>query len=312
MSTGLLALLDDVVALAKKAAIVLDDTAALSVKAGAKSVGVVADDAAVTPKYVIGFAASRELPIIFKITLGSLRNKFLFVLPAVLALGYFAPWAITPLLVLGALFLAFEGFEKVHEWITGHGHEEESPIVAEAPSPEEMAEFERRRVNSAIRTDLILSAEIMVIAYAELVNQPFLYQVVALAIVAVGITLLVYGVVALIVKMDDMGLWLAMQEEAPAFLRRLGCSVVKGMPAFLKGLSVLGTIAMLWVAGGIITHALAEYGIHAPEHWGQMVPYVGPLIVSIVLGLVAGAIVWLLLQPVLRLRAGKSDETAAH
>ena len=312
MSTGLLALLDDVVALARKAAIVLDDTAALSVKAGAKSVGVVADDAAVTPKYVIGFAASRELPIIFRITLGSLRNKFLFVLPAVLALGYFAPWAITPLLVLGALFLAFEGFEKVHEWITGHGHEEEGPVVAESLSPEEMAAFERKRVNSAIRTDLILSAEIMVIAYSELVDQPFLYQVVALAIVAVGITLLVYGVVALIVKMDDMGLWLALQPGMPTVLRRLGCHVVKGMPTFLKGLSVLGTIAMLWVAGGILTHALAEYGWHGPERWGQRVPYVGSLVVSIVLGLIAGAIVWLLLRPLIRLRTGKDGEAASH
>jgi hypothetical protein len=309
MSTGLLALLDDVVALAKKAAIVLDDTAALSLKAGSKSVGVVADDAAVTPKYIIGFAASRELPIIFRITLGSLRNKFLFVLPAVLALGWFAPWVITPLLVAGAMFLAFEGFEKVHEWFTGHG-EEETPLTAEDVTPEKMAEFERRRVNSAIRTDLILSAEIMVIAYAELVDEPFLYQLVALSIVAVGITLLVYGVVALIVKMDDIGLWLAVNEDNPRFLRRLGRGIVRAMPAVLKGLSVLGTVAMLWVAGGIIVHALAEYGIHAPEHWGEAVPVAGPLLVSIGLGLLAGAVVWGLLTPFLRFLAARREDAS--
>lgn len=299
MSTGLLALLDDVVALAKKAAIVLDDTAALSMKAGAKSVGVVADDAAVTPRYIIGFAASRELPIIWKITLGSLRNKFLYVVPAVLALGYFAPWIITPLLVLGALYLSFEGFEKVYEWLTGHGDDEPAMMRAGA-SPEELAAFERERVNSAIRTDLILSGEIMVIAYAQIADQPFLYQVVALALVALGITALVYGVVAIIVKMDDFGLWLATREGSSETLRALGRAIVRAMPAFLKVLSVVGTVAMLWVAGGIIMHALAEYGVHAPEHLAHMVPYIGGLLVSLGLGLVAGFVVWLVAHPLLQ------------
>jgi len=303
MSTGLLALLDDVVALAKKAAIVLDDTAALSVKAGAKSVGVVADDAAVTPKYIIGFAASRELPIIWKITLGSLRNKFLFVVPAVLALGWLAPWVITPLLVLGGLYLAFEGFEKVHEWLTGHTNGEPA-LIRDTATPEEMAAFERQRVNSAVRTDLILSAEIMVIAYSQLVGQPLLNQIIALAVVAFGITILVYGAVAIIVKMDDFGLWLATRQGAPAFLRALGRGIVRAMPGFLKVLSVLGTIAMLWVAGGIIMHALAEYGVHAPEEWAHMIPHVGTLLVSIVLGLAAGFVVWLLALPLLRLLPG--------
>ncbi len=298
MSTGLLALLDDVVALAKKAAIVLDDTAALSMKAGAKSVGVVADDAAVTPRYVIGFAAARELPIIWQITLGSLRNKFLFVVPAVLALGYFAPWIITPLLVLGALYLSFEGFEKVHEWLAGHGNDEPAVVRADI-SPEELAAFERERVNSAIRTDLILSAEIMVIAYSQIADQPFLYQVVTLALVAVGITALVYGVVAIIVKMDDFGLWLATREEGGQLLRTLGRGIVRAMPKFLEVLSVVGTVAMLWVAGGIIMHALAEYGVHAPEHLAHFVPYVGELLMSLALGLVAGFAVWLVVHPLL-------------
>ena len=308
MSSGLLALLDDVVALAKKAVIMLDDTAVLSAKAGAKSVGVIADDAAVAPKFVIGFAASRELPIILKITLGSLRNKFLFVVPLVLALGWFAPWVITPLLVLGALYLSFEGFEKVHEWLTG-AHEEEDALVKPDATPEELAAFERQRVNSAIRTDLILSAEIMVIAYSQLVGQPFAYQVIALMLVALGITLLIYGIVALIVKLDDIGLWLATYpgRERP-LLRRLGLAIVRGMPGFLKVLSVVGTIAMLWVAGGIIMHALTKYGIHAPEEWAHLIPYLGSILVSLALGLLAGLATWLLLWPILWLTKG----TAAH
>ncbi len=308
MSSGLLALLDDVVALAKKAVIMLDDTAVLSAKAGAKSVGVIADDAAVAPKFVIGFAASRELPIILKITLGSLRNKFLFVVPLVLALGWFAPWVITPLLVLGALYLSFEGFEKVHEWLTG-AHEEEDALVKPDATPEELAAFERQRVNSAIRTDLILSAEIMVIAYSQLLGQPFAYQVIALMLVALGITLLIYGIVALIVKLDDIGLWLATYpgRERP-LLRRLGLAIVRGMPGFLKVLSVIGTIAMLWVAGGIIMHALAKYGIHAPEEWAHLIPYLGNILVSLALGLLAGLATWLLLWPILWLTKG----TAAH
>ncbi len=307
MSTGLLALLDDVVALAKKAAIVLDDTVALSAKAGAKSIGVVADDAAVTPKYIVGFAASRELPIIWQITLGSLRNKFLFVVPLVLALGWFAPWVITPLLVLGALYLSFEGFEKVHEWLTGH-HEEESALIREDATPEELAAFERQRVSSAIRTDLILSGEIMVIAYSQMLEQPFTYQVIALSLVALGITALVYGVVAIIVKMDDFGLWLATREGNAEALRALGRGIVRTMPGFLKFLSVIGTIAMLWVAGGIIMHALAEYGIHAPEEWAHLIPYAGGILVSLLLGLIAGFIVWLLAIPVLKLASRKSRQ----
>ena len=298
MSIGLLALLDDVAALAKKAAIMLDDTAALSMKAGAKSAAVAADDTAVTPRFVIGLAASRELPIIWQITLGSLRNKFLFVLPAVLALGWFAPWVITPLLVLGALYLSFEGFEKVHDWLSGHDGREPA-VVRTDITAEDLAAFERERVNSAIRTDLILSAEIMVIAYSQLAAQPFPRQVVALALVALAITALVYGVVAIIVKMDDFGLWLATRRQAPPFLRALGRGIVRAMPRLLQGLSVVGTVAMLWVAGGIVMHALAEYGVHALEHFADMVPLAGGVLVSLTLGLAVGFVVWLLAQPLL-------------
>ncbi len=298
MSSGLLALLDDVAALAKKAAIMLDDAAALSMKAGAKSAAVAADDTAVTPRFVIGIAASRELPIIWKITLGSLRNKFLFVLPAVLALGWLAPWIITPLLVLGALYLSFEGFEKVHEWLTGNV-KEPSQARSTRMTPQELAAFERERVNSAIRTDLILSAEIMVIAYSQIADQPFVYQAVALTLVALGITVLVYGVVAIIVKMDDFGLWLATRRDGGRLLRAIGRGIVRAMPGFLKVLSVIGTIAMLWVAGGIIMHALAEYGVHALERIAHLVPYIGDLLVALGLGLLTGFIVWLLVHPLL-------------
>jgi len=311
MSTGLLALLDDVVMLAKKAAIVLDDAASLSAKAGAKTVGVITDDAAVAPRYIIGFAASRELPIIWKITIGSLRNKFLFLLPAVLALGWLLPQVITPLLLMGALYLSFEGYEKVHEWITGH-HEEEPAVVRADITPEELAAFERERVNSAVRTDFILSAEILVIAYSQLTGHPFTTQALALAGVALGITLLVYGIVAIIVKADDFGLWLATREGGGKLLRSLGRGIVRAMPGFLNVLSIIGTIAMLWVAGGIIIHALAHYGYHWLEHLGGKIPLIGELPIAIALGLVAGAITTLLARPLLALLPGGKKGEGAH
>ncbi|MBW6400717.1 DUF808 domain-containing protein [Roseomonas sp. HJA6] len=256
MSTGLLALLDDVAAIAKVAAASLDDVAAQASKAGAKAAGVVIDDAAVTPRYVVGFDASRELPIIGRIALGSLFNKFVILLPAALLLSAFAPWVITPLLMLGGLYLCFEGAEKVMEWIRPHSPEAHvtAPTVADA------GHLENARVKGAIKTDFILSAEIMAIALATMPESNVWTQAIALAVVGFGITVAVYGVVAIIVKADDVG---------AAMVRRgmdTGALLVRGMPVVLKVLSIVGTVAMVWVGGGIILHGLEAFGLGGPQH----------------------------------------------
>ncbi len=267
MSTGLIALLDDVVGIAKVAAASLDDVAGQAAKAGAKSAGVVIDDAAVTPKYVVGFAAARELPIIAKIARGSLKNKLLFLLPAALGLSAVAPWAITPCLMLGALFLCYEGAEKVFEAIVPHkAHVHEARVSAAATDAKSL---EDQKVASAIKTDFILSAEIMTIALSAVPDATLITQAGVLAIVGVGITFVVYGAVALIVKADDVGLALASSEiESPigSAIRGLGRGLVRVMPGFLKTLTIVGTAAMVWVGGGILVHALASYGITGIEH----------------------------------------------
>ena len=256
MAGGLVALLDDIAAMAKLAAASLDDVAGAAGKAGAKAAGVVIDDTAVTPTYVVGLSPARELPIIWKIAKGSLRNKLLFLLPAALILSALAPWAITPILMAGGAFLCFEAAEKILGALTGHGHGDEATA---ATSPEEL---ENRQVSSAIRTDLILSGEIMAIALAELADQSLVNQAIALALVAVAITAGVYGLVALIVKMDDIGLHLA---QKPA-TRTLGRGLVAAMPRVLSALSIIGTAAMVWVGGGIIVHGMEAFGLTAIPH----------------------------------------------
>ncbi|GGD05770.1 DUF808 domain-containing protein [Aureimonas glaciei] len=267
MSVGLIALLDDVAALAKTAAASLDDIAAQAGRAGVKAAGVVIDDAAVTPRYVVGFAAERELPIVGRIALGSLRNKLLFLLPGALALGALAPWAVTPLLMLGGAYLSYEGAEKVYEALFPHkAHAHEKKLVA---APEDATALENQKVASAIKTDFILSAEIMAITLASLPAGSLVNQAVVLAVVAVGITVVVYGGVALIVKADDAGVAMARTASPSAFgslVRGLGRGLVIGMPYFLKLLSIVGTAAMIWVGGGIIVHGLEGYGIAGPAH----------------------------------------------
>jgi predicted DNA repair protein MutK len=249
--SGLLALLDDVAAIAKVAAASVDDIAAAAAKAGAKAAGVVIDDAAVTPKYVHGFEAKRELPIIRRIALGSLKNKLIVLLPALLALDWFAPWAITPLLMLGGAYLCFEGAEKVFHALMPHAdHEVEEDFDTKDP-----AHLEEEKVAGAIKTDFILSAEIMTIALAAIPDSGFWMDAVTLAIVGTLITVAVYGAVALIVKMDDVGLHLAARARTRA-VRALGRGLVLGMPKLMTFLSVVGTAAMLWVGGNIITHGL--------------------------------------------------------
>jgi uncharacterized protein len=260
MSSGLIALLDDVAAIAKVAAASLDDVAAATGKASSKAAGIVIDDTAVTPRYVVGFTPDRELPIIAKIAKGSLRNKLLFLLPACLALSYFAPWAITPLLMIGGAFLCFEAAEKLLEAL-GLGHHADADADDGAL---DAAALEAQKVSGAIRTDLILSAEIMAITLGQLAGQSLVMQAVVLAVVGIVITVGVYGLVALIVKMDDIGLHMAQRRLAST--RAIGRALVTGMPKLLSLLSVVGTAAMAWVGGGIVLHGMAHFGLTAPEH----------------------------------------------
>jgi predicted DNA repair protein MutK len=249
--SGLLALLDDVAAIAKVAAASVDDIAAAASKAGVKAAGVVIDDAAVTPKYVHGFSADRELPIIWRIALGSMRNKLVVLLPALLALDHFLPQAITPLLMLGGAYLCFEGAEKVAHALAPHADDQiEADFDTKDP-----AHLEEEKVAGAIKTDFILSAEIMTIALATIESPSFWMQAVTLAIVGVLITVAVYGAVALIVKMDDVGLHLAATGRTSGG-RALGRGLVLAMPKLMAFLSTVGTAAMLWVGGSIVLHGL--------------------------------------------------------
>ena len=252
MAGGLAALLDDVAALAKLTAASLDDVGAAAGKASTKAVGVIVDDAAVTPRYVQGISPVRELPIIGKIALGSIRNKLLFILPAIMLLSEFAPWAITPLLMAGGTYLCFEGAEKIWEKLTGHGHDEAEPVV------EAGGDAEKTLVGGAVRTDFILSAEIMVIALSEISGESFWLRLGALVVVAILITVLVYGVVAAIVKMDDVGLSMVRGKNKAG--RRFGRQLVMAMPVVMSVLSVVGTIAMLWVGGHILLGGVHDLG----------------------------------------------------
>ncbi len=299
MSTGLIALLDDISLIAKAAAASIDDVGVAAAKAGSKAAGVVIDDAAVTPTYVTEFTPDRELPIIWKIAKGSLKNKLLFLLPGALLLSEFLPFVITPLLMLGGLFLCYEGAEKIMEKLGGdkHGATLEDPIS-------DPATFEEERVSGAVRTDLILSAEIMAIALAEIADTPVVERGLVLALVGVVITAVVYGAVALIVKMDDIGLHLA--EKPGAAAQKIGRGLLLAMPKVLTFLSVVGTGAMLWVGGGIILHGLHEMGVHGPsdvahaiqhavEHAsggaGAVLGWLTYAVASAVVGLVLGAVV---------------------
>ena len=267
MASGLAALLDDIAAIAKLAAASLDDVTAAAGKAGSKAIGVVVDDAAVTPGYAMGFTPERELPIVWKIALGSLRNKFLFLLPGALLLSAFAPWAVTPILMLGGAYLCFEATEKIIEAIQKTtGKVDARPHVSELALSS--AEMEAQKVSGAIRTDLILSGEIMAIALATVADRPFAIQAGALVIVSLGITAAVYGVVGLIVKMDDVGVHLAQRSSAAA--SSFGRALVKSMPHLLKGLSFIGTAAMLWVGGGIIVHGLEHFELNTVPHFIEM------------------------------------------
>ncbi len=259
MPSGLAALLDDVATITKLAAASIDDIGAAAGKAGVKAAGVVVDDTAVTPRYVTGFTPDRELPIIWRIARGSLFNKLVIILPVILALSVLLPWALTPLLMLGGAYLCFEGAEKVLHAFADHDTLAEDAAELLEPNHEELM------VKGAIRTDFILSAEIMVIALNEVADENFWMRAVTLAVVAVAITAAVYGVVGLIVKMDDIGLNLA--RRANGGVRALGRLLVRGMPKLLSALAFIGTAAMLWVGGQIILHGLHEFHLTPLPGW---------------------------------------------
>src|ERR1700712_5501930 len=320
MSAGLFGLLDDVAALARLGAASVDDIGAAAGRATAKAAGVVIDDTAVTPQYVHGIAADRELPMIKRIALGSRRNKLLFILPAALLLSQFVPWLLTPILMLGATYLCFEGAEKVWGRIRGHdAHAAPTTAVGE--------DAEKQMTSGAIRTDFILSAEIMVIALNEVADQPFVPRLIILIVVAFVITIAVYGVVAAIVKMDDVGL--ALTQRKSGFAQKVGRGLVVGMPKLLAALSAIGTVAMLWVGGHILLLGTDTLGWHAPygfvHHLEENVRHatgssasVGGLLawlvntgISAVIGLVVGAIVAAAVAVVHVLPFGKKDAHVA-
>ncbi|MBB3355477.1 hypothetical protein FHT70_005439 [Rhizobium sp. BK049] len=294
MSVGLIALLDDVAALAKVAAASLDDVVAQAGRAGAKAAGVVIDDAAVTPRYVTGLSAARELPIIARIAIGSLKNKLVFLLPAALVLSLLVPQAVMPLLMLGGLYLCYEGAEKVYELVVphaAHAHEHALETVSIDPKT-----FEDEKVASAIRTDFILSAEIMAITLGSLSDSGLATQALILALVGTLITAAVYGVVALIVKADDFGLWLVQRSSRSrtgAFPRMLGRGLVQGMPYLLKVLGLIGTAAMIWVGGGIIAHGAESFGFawlsHLLHDAGEGAAHAMPAVSGVVSWLVQAA-----------------------
>lgn len=357
MSSGLLALLDDVVALAKVAAASLDDAASQAVQASTKAAGIVVDDTAVTPRYVVGFAAGRELPIIGKIAKGSIKNKLLILLPAALALSILAPWAITPLLMLGAVYLCFEGYEKVHDWFSGHDGAHHGAASSSSTAGVDSQAFEDEKVAGAIKTDFILSAEIMAIALASVTAPDIFTQAFVLIAVALLVTGGVYGAVALIVKADDAGCALAQNDRpvssmlglrgtaagaaprapnvvAPNVIDRalapvtkaIGRGLVYGMPPFLNVLSTVGTLAMLWVGGGIIIHGLAQMDIHGPEQvvlaignaLGTYLPYFGAAVTwlagalaSAIFGVAIGAVaglIWGFVQPLIKRKPGQAHD----
>jgi len=288
MSAGLAALLDDVAVLARAAAASVDDVAAGASRASVKAAGVIVDDAAVTPRYVQGFEPARELPVIKRIAVGSLRNKLLFILPAALLLSELLPWLLTPILMLGGIYLCYEGAEKVWEMLRPH-----EAAHAEDGEPAD----EEQLVKGAIRTDFILSAEIMVISLDEVADEPLLSRAIILVLVAFAITAVVYGAVALIVKMDDVGLKLAREREGGT--AQLGTGLVHAMPIVLSVLSKVGIAAMLWVGGHILLVGLDELGVHvlydAVHHLEEdlhgLLGWLVNTAASALLGLIVGAIV---------------------
>lgn len=302
MAGGLLALLDDVALIARQAAASVDDIAGMTAKTSTKAAGVVIDDAAVTPQYVSGVTPARELPMIWRITKGSLRNKLVFILPIALLLNAFAPWALTPILMLGGAYLVFEGAEKIVNKLSSDSDEQAEQAASKSEQDED------NLVNSAIRTDLILSTEIMVISLDEVKDQPVWMEAVVLIAVGIFLTVAVYGAVALLVKIDDIGRGMIECGNAP----KLGRGLVKGMPYVLSAIGVIGTVAMLWVGGHLLIRGFDEvFGWHWPHEiiakgqeavGGGALGWMVETGISMIVGLIVGFIVLGGVQLVKKLR----------
>ncbi|UII33585.1 DUF808 domain-containing protein [Fulvivirga ulvae] len=298
MASGFFALLDDISALVKASASSLDDVPTQVAKTTGKVSGIVIDDTAVTPKYVVGLDASRELSIIYQIARKSLINKLIILSPAALLLGYFAPWAITPILMLGGAYLCFEGYEKVHSMFAKSHDENVASEQVKLMTPEEL---EKERVTGAVRTDIILSAEIIAIAYSQVTGQAIVNQIVVMLAVAVFITVAVYGFVGLIVKMDDIGVHLA-QHKYPPGIQKFGRNIVKFMPHLLNILSYVGTAAMLWVGAEIIAHGIpfTNHLLHDLEYALAETPLMAWLVKALACG-IGGLILGFVIEKIVRL-----------
>lgn len=317
MASGLFALLDDIAVLARGTAASLDDIALGASRASVKSAGILIDDAAVTPGYVMGLNPKRELPVVGKITLGSLRNKFLIVIPVILLLSAFAPWVFPYLLILGGAYLVYEGAEKVLGWL-GFGHSEKH---LEAVTGN--AEGEKKMVSSAVRTDLVLSIEIMLISLSalELQDNNWISQLLALSFIALLMTALVYGAVAILVKLDDIGLHMARREKRP--VRLFGLGLIKAMPKVFSTLSIVGTLAMLWVGGHLLWKSVGDVGVkfvydslHTVEdflhHFHPVVAWFGDTLASAFIGLAMGLVLAGVATVAKRIFRKKNHSATAH
>lgn len=311
MAGGLFALLDDVALIARSAASSVDDVAALAGKTSVKAAGVVVDDAAVTPQYVEGIKPQRELPMIWRITKGSLINKLVIILPIAMILSWIAPWALTPILMCGGTYLCFEGAEKILHHLLPHREKETESVQ------EKGADAEDSLVKSAITTDLILSSEIMVISLNEVIDQPFWMRLAALIFVGILLTLGVYGAVGLLVKMDDIGMALNKRHNGNS---TIGTALVKGMPIVLDIIGVIGTAAMLWVGGHIVVKGLHEFGMDQPHEFIASVTenisngalaWLADTGMSMVCGLVLGVVVATIVMAV-KASFGKTSATSAQ
>ena len=315
MAGGLVGLLDDVAALAKLAAASIDDVGAAAGKASVKAAGVVVDDTAVTPGYVQGLAADREIPIVRRIAMGSLRNKLVFILPAAIALSSVAPKLVEVILMCGGAYLCYEGAHKAIHALKKDDHDHDVPVVVQGPEAEEAT------INSAIRTDFILSAEIMVIALKDVIDEPVVSRAIILAVVAVLITIAVYGLVALIVKMDDVGLTLARKDSESA--QRIGRAMGAGGPGRGATLSTVGIAAMLWVGGHILLAGAAELGWHTPYDLvhdlahalphegaiGGVISWLANTLASALIGIAVGVLLTVVVE---RLPMAKKAGATAH
>lgn len=280
MASGFFALLDDIAAL-------MDDVVVMSKITTKKTAGILGDDLAVNAEKATGFVSSRELPVLWAITKGSFLNK-LIILPIAFLLSYFLPWAVTIILVLGGVYLAYEGVEKIIEYFVPHNHEE-TKIETKNILEEAVLSVEKKKIKSAVVTDFILSVEIVIIALGSVINETLITQILVVSIVAIIATVGVYGIVALIVRMDDLGFRLINKSDnGEGFLVSIGNILVKALPMVIKSLSVIGTIALLLVSGGIFTHNIEFF-----HHIMEAVPsFIRDFIVGVLVGLAAVMVVF--------------------